>query len=54
MSKLLVNYTYENMGLRTTQILGTVRRHRPPRLRQRLGDEAMKIGFMRPSAAATA
>jgi enoyl-CoA hydratase len=47
MSKLLVNQAYENMGLRTTQILGTVfdgiARHTPEGIAWR--DEAMKIGF---------
>jgi enoyl-CoA hydratase len=47
MSKLLVNQAYENMGLRTTQMLGTVfdgiARHTPEGIAWR--DEAMKIGF---------
>jgi enoyl-CoA hydratase len=47
MSKLLVNQAYENMGLRTTQILGTVfdgiARHTPEGIAWR--DMAMDIGF---------
>lgn len=47
MSKLLVNQAYENMGLRTTQILGTVfdgiARHTPEGIAWR--DLAMKEGF---------
>ncbi|MBI4571591.1 MAG: crotonase/enoyl-CoA hydratase family protein [Chloroflexi bacterium] len=47
MSKLLVNQAYENMGLRTTQILGTfldgVARHTPEGLAWR--DLAMREGF---------
>lgn len=47
MSKLLVNQAYENMGLRTTQILGTVfdgiARHTPEGIAWR--DEAIKTGF---------
>ncbi len=47
MSKLLVNQAYENMGLRTTQMLGTVfdgiARHTPEGIAWR--DEAMRIGF---------
>jgi enoyl-CoA hydratase len=47
MSKLLVNQAYENMGLRTTQIMGTVfdgiARHTPEGIAWR--DEAMQIGF---------
>ena len=47
MSKLLVNQAYENMGLRTTQILGTVfdgiARHTPEGVAWR--DMAMKDGF---------
>jgi enoyl-CoA hydratase len=47
MSKLLVNQAYENMGLRTTQMLGTVfdgiARHTPEGIAWR--DEAMKGGF---------
>jgi enoyl-CoA hydratase len=47
MSKLLVNQAYENMGLRTTQILGTfmdgIARHTPEGIAWR--DEAMKGGF---------
>jgi enoyl-CoA hydratase len=47
MSKLLVNQAYENMGLRTTQILGTVfdgiARHTPEGVAWR--DMAMKEGF---------
>jgi enoyl-CoA hydratase len=47
MSKLLVNQAYENMGLRTTQILGTVfdgvARHTPEGIAWR--DMAMKEGF---------
>ncbi|HEY8172564.1 MAG TPA: crotonase/enoyl-CoA hydratase family protein [Dehalococcoidia bacterium] len=47
MSKLLVNQAYENMGLRTTQILGTVfdgiARHTPEGIAWR--DMAMKDGF---------
>ncbi len=47
MSKLLVNQAYENMGLRTTQVLGTfmdgIARHTPEGIAWR--DEAMKIGF---------
>jgi len=47
MSKLLVNQAYENMGLRTTQILGTVfdgiARHTPEGIAWR--DMAMREGF---------
>ena len=47
MNKLLVNQTYENMGLRTTQTLGTffdgIARHTPEGLAWR--DLAMKEGF---------
>jgi enoyl-CoA hydratase len=47
MSKLLVNQAYENMGLRTTQLLGTVfdgiARHTPEGIAWR--DFAMKEGF---------
>ena len=47
MSKLLVNQAYENMGLRSTQILGTVfdgiARHTPEGIAWR--DMAMKEGF---------
>ena len=47
MSKLLVNQAYENMGLRTTQMLGTffdgIARHTPEGIAWR--DEAMKGGF---------
>jgi enoyl-CoA hydratase len=47
MSKLLVNQAYENMGLRTTQILGTVfdgiARHTPEGIAWR--DMAMRVGF---------
>ncbi|HYM16532.1 MAG TPA: crotonase/enoyl-CoA hydratase family protein [Dehalococcoidia bacterium] len=47
MSKLLVNQAYENMGLRTTQILGTVfdgiARHTPEGVAWR--DLAMREGF---------
>jgi len=47
MSKLLVNQAYENMGLRTTQMLGTffdgIARHTPEGIAWR--DEAMKRGF---------
>jgi enoyl-CoA hydratase len=47
MSKLLVNQAYENMGLRTTQMLGTVfdgiARHTPEGIAWR--DDAMKGGF---------
>jgi enoyl-CoA hydratase len=47
MSKLLVNQAYENMGLRTTQLLGTVfdgiARHTPEGIAWR--DLAMKEGF---------
>jgi enoyl-CoA hydratase len=47
MSKLLVNQAYENMGLRTSQILGTVfdgiARHTPEGVAWR--DMAMKEGF---------
>jgi enoyl-CoA hydratase len=47
MSKLLVNQAYENMGLRTTQVLGTfmdgIARHTPEGIAWR--DEAMRIGF---------
>ena len=47
MSKLLVNQAYENMGLRTTQMLGTVfdgiARHTPEGIAWR--DEAMRAGF---------
>jgi len=47
MSKLLVNQAYENMGLRTTQMLGTVfdgiARHTPEGVAWR--DTAMKDGF---------
>jgi enoyl-CoA hydratase len=47
MSKLLVNQTYENMGLRTTQLIGTVfdgiARHTPEGVAWR--DLAMKEGF---------
>ena len=47
MNKLLVNQAYENMGLRTTQTLGTffdgIARHTPEGLAWR--DLAMKKGF---------
>jgi enoyl-CoA hydratase len=47
MSKMLVNQAYENMGLRTTQMLGTVfdgiARHTPEGIAWR--DLAMKEGF---------
>jgi enoyl-CoA hydratase len=47
MSKLLVNQAYENMGLRTTQMMGTVfdgiARHTPEGVAWR--DTAMKEGF---------
>ena len=47
MNKLLVNQAYENMGLRTTQTLGTffdgIARHTPEGLAWR--DLAMKEGF---------
>lgn len=47
MSKLLVNQAYENMGLRTTQMLGTimdgVARHTPEGIEWR--DMAMQEGF---------
>lgn len=47
MSKLLVNQAYENMGLRTTQLIGTVfdgiARHTPEGVAWR--DMAMKDGF---------
>ncbi len=47
MSKLLVNQAYENMGLRTTQLLGTVfdgiARHTPEGIAWR--DLALKDGF---------
>ena len=47
MSKLLVNQAYENMGLRTTQMLGTffdgIARHTPEGIAWR--DAAMKGGF---------
>ena len=47
MSKLLVNQAYENMGLRTTQMLGTVfdgiARHTPEGIAWR--DMAMREGF---------
>jgi enoyl-CoA hydratase len=47
MSKLLVNQAYENMGLRTTQVLGTffdgIARHTPEGVEWR--DLAMKEGF---------
>ena len=47
MSKLLVNQAYENMGLRTTQLIGTVfdgvARHTPEGIAWR--DLAMKEGF---------
>ena len=47
MTKLLVNQAYENMGLRTTQILGTfldgIARHTPEGIAWR--DLAMKEGF---------
>lgn len=47
MSKLLVNQTYENMGLRTSQMLGTVfdgiARHTPEGIAWR--DMAMQDGF---------
>jgi len=47
MNKLLVNQAYENMGLRTTQILGTfldgIARHTPEGLSWR--DLAMREGF---------
>jgi len=47
MSKLLVNQAYENMGLRTTQMLGTVfdgiARHTPEGIAWR--DMAMRDGF---------
>ncbi len=47
MSKLLVNQAYENMGLRTTQVLGTfldgIARHTPEGIAWR--DAAMRDGF---------
>jgi enoyl-CoA hydratase/carnithine racemase len=47
MSKMLVNQAYENMGLRTTQMLGTIMdgiaRHTPEGVAWR--DEAMREGF---------
>ncbi len=47
MSKLLVNQAYENMGLRTSQLIGTVMdglaRHTPEGIAWR--DMAMKEGF---------
>jgi enoyl-CoA hydratase/carnithine racemase len=47
MSKLLVNQAYENMGLRTSQLIGTVfdgiARHTPEGVAWR--DEAMRDGF---------
>jgi len=47
MSKLLVNQAYENMGLRTTQIMGTffdgIARHTPEGVAWR--DMAMEVGF---------
>jgi enoyl-CoA hydratase len=47
MSKLLVNQAYENMGLRTTQLIGTyfdgIARHTPEGIAWR--DMAMKEGF---------
>jgi enoyl-CoA hydratase len=47
MSKLLVNQAYENMGLRTTQMMGTIMdgiaRHTPEGISWR--DEAMQHGF---------
>jgi enoyl-CoA hydratase len=47
MSKLLVNQAYENMGLRTTQVMGTffdgIARHTPEGIAWR--DMAMKDGF---------
>jgi enoyl-CoA hydratase len=47
MSKLLVNQAYENMGLRTTQMLGTffdgIARHTPEGIAWR--DAAMRDGF---------
>jgi enoyl-CoA hydratase len=47
MSKLLVNQAYENMGLRTTQVVGTffdgIARHTPEGIAWR--DMAMKEGF---------
>ena len=47
MSKLLVNQAYENMGLRTTQLIGTVfdgvARHTPEGVAWR--DMAMDVGF---------
>lgn len=47
MSKLLVNQAYENMGLRTTQLIGTVfdgiARHTPEGIAWR--DTAMREGF---------
>lgn len=47
MSKLLVNQAYENMGLRTTQLIGTVfdgiARHTPEGIAWR--DSAMRDGF---------
>lgn len=47
MSKLLVNQAYENMGLRTTQLIGTVfdgiARHTPEGIAWR--DMAMDVGF---------
>jgi enoyl-CoA hydratase len=47
MSKLLVNQAYENMGLRTTQMLGTfldgIARHTPEGVAWR--DLAMQEGF---------
>jgi len=47
MNKLLVNQAYENMGLRTTQLIGTffdgIARHTPEGIAWR--DLAMKEGF---------
>jgi len=47
MSKMLVNQAYENMGLRTTQMIGTMMdgtaRHTPEGVAWR--DLAMKEGF---------
>jgi enoyl-CoA hydratase len=47
MSKLLVNQAYENMGLRTSQVLGTfldgIARHTPEGLAWR--DLAQREGF---------
>ena len=55
MSKLLVNQAYENMGLRTTQLIGTVfdgiARHTPEGVAWR--DRRCATASARPSAAAT-